>query len=56
MSAVADTQGLNMTIMSYNGRCDFGLVACRDAVPDLWDLCHGLEDALAELKQVAGVA
>jgi len=55
VSAVADTQGLNMTIMSYNGRCDFGLVACRDAVPDLWDLCHHLEDALEELKQVAGI-
>lgn len=55
VSAVADTQGLNMTIMSYNGRCDFGLVACRDAVPDLWDLCHLLEDALEELKQVAGL-
>jgi WS/DGAT/MGAT family acyltransferase len=55
VSAIADTQGLNMTIMSYNGRCDFGLVACRDAVPDLWDLCHMLEDSLEELKDVAGV-
>ena len=55
VSAIADTQGLNMTIMSYNGRCDFGLVACRDAVPDLWDLCHLLEEALDELKDVAGV-
>lgn len=55
VSAVADTQGLNITIMSYNGRCDFGLIACRDAVPDLWDLCHMLEDALAELQDVAGV-
>ncbi len=55
VSAIADTQGLNITIMSYNGRCDFGLVACRDAVPDLWDLCHLLEDALDELKDVAGV-
>ncbi len=55
VSAVADTQGLNMTIMSYNGRCDFGLVSCRDAVPDLWDLCHMLEDALEELREAAGV-
>ena len=55
VSAIADTQALNMTIMSYNGRCDFGLVACRDAVPDLWDLCHLLEEALDELKDVAGV-
>ncbi len=55
VSAIADTQGLNITIMSYNGRCDFGLVACRDAVPDLWDLCHLLPEALEELKDVAGV-
>jgi WS/DGAT/MGAT family acyltransferase len=55
VSAVADTQGLNMTIMSYNGRCDFGLVACRDAVPDLWDLCHLLEESLEELKEIAGI-
>ncbi len=55
VSAVADMQGLNITIQSYNGKCDFGLVACRDAVPDLWDLCHMLEDALEELKEVAGV-
>ena len=56
VSAIADTQGLNMTIMSYNGRCDFGLVADRDSVPDLWDLCHMLEDALEELKDIAGVS
>ena len=56
VSAVGDTQGLNITIQSYNGSCDFGLVACREAVPDLWDLCHMLEDALEELKEVAGVA
>jgi diacylglycerol O-acyltransferase len=55
VSAVADTQCLNITIQSYNGSCDFGLVACREAVPDLWDLCHMLEDALEELKQIAGV-
>lgn len=56
VSAIGDTQGLNITIQSYNGSCDFGLVACREAVPDLWDLCHMLEDALDELKDVAGVS
>ncbi len=56
VSAIGDTQGLNITIQSYNGSCDFGLVACREAVPDLWDLCHLLEDALDELEDVAGLA
>ena len=55
MSAVADTQGLNITVQSYNGKLDFGLVACRDLVPDLWDLCRMLPDALDELKVAAGI-
>lgn len=53
VSAIADTQALNITIMTYNGRCDFGLVADRDAVPDLWDLCYMLVDALDELENAA---
>src|SRR5207237_402316 len=48
VSAVADTQGLNITVQSYNGKLDFGLVACRDLVPDLWDLCRMLPDALVD--------
>lgn len=55
VSAIADTQGLNMTVMSYNGRCDFGLVACRDAVPDLWDLTDLLHAAMDELREAAGI-
>ena len=55
VSAVADTQGLNITVQSYNGKLDFGLVACRELVPDLWDLCRMLPDALDELKVAAGV-
>ena len=27
-----------MTLMSYNGKLDFGLVADRDMVPDIWPL------------------
>ena len=53
VSAIADTQALNITIQSYNGWCDFGLVSDREAVPDLWDLCHMLENALQELKDAA---
>lgn len=28
---------LNVTVQSYNGRMDYGLIACRRAVPDLGD-------------------
>ena len=36
VSALADGQGLNMTVQSYNGNLDFGVIACRELVPDLW--------------------
>jgi len=49
VSAVADGQGLNMTVQSYDGNLDFGFIVCRELVPDVWDLCGYLHDALAEL-------
>jgi hypothetical protein len=49
VSAVADGQGLNMTVQSYCGRLDFGLVACRNLVPDLWDLIDDLHASRDEL-------
>jgi len=38
VSTVVDGQGLNITVQSYLDTLDFGLVACRELVPDLWDL------------------
>jgi WS/DGAT/MGAT family acyltransferase len=50
VSAVTDmTGGLNITLFSYNGALDFGLIACREMVPDVWHLIDYLQDALAEL-------
>jgi WS/DGAT/MGAT family acyltransferase len=49
VSAVADGQGLNMTVQSYNGRLDFGFIACRELVPDVWDMTRYLQDAMQEL-------
>jgi diacylglycerol O-acyltransferase / wax synthase len=40
LSAIADGQGLNITVMSYGGGLHFGLIADRDLVPDL-DLMAG---------------
>jgi diacylglycerol O-acyltransferase len=51
MGPVADGAALNMTVMSYLGSVHFGLVACRESVPELWDLAHGVDDALAELSK-----
>ncbi len=50
VSAVTDmTGGLNITLFSYDGSLDFGLIACREMVPDVWHLIGYLEDAMAEM-------
>jgi WS/DGAT/MGAT family acyltransferase len=53
VSMVMDGLGLNMTVQSYLDNLDFGLIACRELVPDLWDLCDLLEPAMAELLDAA---
>jgi WS/DGAT/MGAT family acyltransferase len=49
ISALTDGQGLNMTVQSYNGNLDFGFVACRELVPDLWRMTDLLHDSMEEL-------
>ena len=51
MGPITDGGGLNITVMSYMGSLDFGLVACRETVPDVAGIAHGLSDALEELKK-----
>ena len=53
VSAINDGIGLNMTVQSYNGSLDFGFIACRELMPDLWDLMDYLRDELRELKEAA---
>ena len=53
MGPIMDGVGLNMTVMSYMGSLDFGLVVCREVVPDVVDLADGLSAALEELKKAA---
>ncbi|MDQ3106772.1 MAG: wax ester/triacylglycerol synthase family O-acyltransferase [Actinomycetota bacterium] len=53
MGPVADGGGLNITVMSYMGTMFFGLVACADTVPEVWDIAHGLDAALDELRKAA---
>jgi len=49
VSIVTHGAALNITLESYNGSLDFGLVACRKAVPDLPDLAGMLVAAHCEL-------
>ena len=43
--------GLNVTVLSNLGNVDFGLLACPDLVPDVWDIPPTLPRTLAALKQ-----
>ncbi len=49
VSVITDGMGLNITVMSYRGHLDVGIVADRDQMPDVWKLIGWLEDSLAEL-------
>jgi WS/DGAT/MGAT family acyltransferase len=56
MGPILEGIGLNVTAWSYVDRLGFGLVACRETMPDLWDLADHLHDALAELRKAAQTA
>jgi len=46
ISVITDGMGLNITVMSYCGRMDFGLVSDRDQMPDVWSLMGWLREEL----------
>ena len=45
--------GLNITVMSLNGRLDVGIISCPDLLPDLWELADDFPIALDELLDCA---
>jgi WS/DGAT/MGAT family acyltransferase len=49
VSVITDGMGLNITVMSYCGHLDFGIVADREQMRDVWKLIDWLEESLAEL-------
>jgi diacylglycerol O-acyltransferase len=53
VSVITDGMGLNITVMSYNGDMDFGIVADRDQMPDVQRLMGWLQDELDALKPAA---
>lgn len=55
VSTIVDGQGLNITVQSYLDSLDFGLVADRELVPDLWGLLDAIDDDLRGLAKLAGV-
>lgn len=55
VSTIVDGQGLNVTVQSYRNTLDFGLIACRERVPDLWDMVDAMVDELHGLAKALGV-
>lgn len=45
--------GLNITVLSNMGHVDFGVIACRELVPDVWDIADGFGEAVLELRKRA---
>ncbi|MFA1551951.1 wax ester/triacylglycerol synthase family O-acyltransferase [Actinomadura chokoriensis] len=54
ISVVTDVSGgLNITVFSYDGKVNVGIVACRDLIPDPSEIVDHLVDALDELKALS---
>ena len=51
ISVITDGMGLNITVMSYCGQLDFGLIADRDQMPDVHLLIQWLREELALLAK-----
>jgi WS/DGAT/MGAT family acyltransferase len=49
ISVITDGMGLNITVMSYDGHLDFGIVADREQMRDVWRLIGWLRDELDDL-------
>ncbi|MGH2684493.1 MAG: WS/DGAT/MGAT family O-acyltransferase [Actinomycetota bacterium] len=56
VSTIVDGQGLNITVQSYLDVLDFGLVACRELVPDLEHLADLIVEEIDVLAELTGVA
>ncbi|MBM4362058.1 MAG: wax ester/triacylglycerol synthase family O-acyltransferase [Deltaproteobacteria bacterium] len=55
VSIVTHGLAMNITVTSYAGSLDFGIVACRRTVPRVQRLIDFLEEGLAELERGAGL-
>jgi diacylglycerol O-acyltransferase / wax synthase len=53
VSTIIDGQGMNITVQSYRGQLDFGVITCRELVADPWIITAHIDHALAELVDAA---
>ena len=55
LGPIMEGAGLNITVMSYIDRIDVGLIACRELIPDIWQLADDFGASMEELKKAAGI-
>src|SRR3954447_13578943 len=53
LGPIMDGAGLNLTVLSNMDSVGFGFIACRELVPDVWDLAEDVPAALADLVKAA---
>src|SRR4051794_3189814 len=53
LGPVMDGAGLNVTVLSNMDVLGFGFIACRELMPELWDLSVAVAPALAKLVEAA---
>lgn len=53
VSVITDGMGLNITVMSYRDSMDFGIIADRDQIPEVWDMMDHLRSDLAVIEAAA---
>jgi diacylglycerol O-acyltransferase len=56
MGPLMEGVGINLTVLSNMGNVDFGVIACRELVDDVWDLATGFEDAVLQLRKATDSA
>jgi diacylglycerol O-acyltransferase len=52
LSVIVDGVGLNITVVSYKNRVDFGIVGDREQIDDAWAFLEGAAHALQELENI----
>lgn len=55
LSILMDGQALNITVCSHGDRLDFGILGCRNAMPDVDVLARYVGEAFAELQTLAQI-
>ena len=55
VSAIANHMALNITIISYEDRFEFGIVGCRRTLPSIQRFIQHMDESLLELEQALGI-